>query len=51
MLSPAMNDCLTRVGPTIPGGKLMRRFRIPIASYSQLGNQPDNSAACIPGAG
>ncbi|SAK54362.1 Rieske (2Fe-2S) domain-containing protein [Caballeronia fortuita] len=36
MLSAAMNERLTRVGPGTPGGELMRRYWIPIAPYSQL---------------
>ena len=40
MLSPAMNDRLTRVGPGTPCGELMRRYWIPIAPYAQLLESP-----------
>ena len=40
MLSPAMNERLTRVGPGTPGGELMRRYWIPIAPYSQFDDNP-----------
>jgi 5,5'-dehydrodivanillate O-demethylase oxygenase subunit len=40
MLSPAMNERLTRVGPGTPGGELMRRYWIPIAPYAQLDENP-----------
>ena len=40
MLSAAMNERLTRVGPGTPGGELMRRYWIPIAPTSQLLDNP-----------
>ena len=40
MLSAAMNERLTRVGPGTPGGELMRRYWIPIAPYAQLLENP-----------
>jgi 5,5'-dehydrodivanillate O-demethylase oxygenase subunit len=40
MLSEAMNQRLTRVGPGTPGGELMRRYWIPIAPFSQLLEEP-----------
>ncbi len=36
MLTPAMNERLTRVGPGTPCGELMRRYWIPFAAASQL---------------
>jgi len=40
MLTPAMNERLTCVGPGTAGGELMRRFWIAIAPYSQLDENP-----------
>lgn len=40
MLTAAMNERLTRVGPGTPGGELMRRYWIPIAPYAQLDDNP-----------
>jgi 5,5'-dehydrodivanillate O-demethylase len=40
MLSEAMNDRLTRVGPGTPCGELMRRYWIPIAPVVQLTENP-----------
>lgn len=40
MLTQAMNDRLTRVGPGTPCGELMRRYWIPIAPASQLLENP-----------
>ncbi|AZG09742.1 Rieske (2Fe-2S) protein [Pigmentiphaga sp. H8] len=40
MLSEAMNERLTRVGPGTPCGELMRRYWIPIYPYSQLLEDP-----------
>ena len=40
MLTPAMNDRLTRVGPGTPCGDLMRRYWIPIAPAAQLLENP-----------
>jgi 5,5'-dehydrodivanillate O-demethylase len=40
MLSAAMNERLTRVGPGTPGGELMRRYWIPIAPSAQLLENP-----------
>jgi len=40
MLSPEMNDRLTRVGPGTPCGELMRRYWIPIAPSAQLLEDP-----------
>ena len=40
MLSPAMNERLTRVGPGTPCGELMRRYWIPIAPFKQLLENP-----------
>ncbi len=40
MLTPAMNERLTRVGPGTPCGELMRRYWIPIAPYAQLLENP-----------
>src|SRR5882757_4920021 len=40
MLSEAMNDRLTRVGPGTPCGELMRRYWIPIAPIVQLTENP-----------
>jgi 5,5'-dehydrodivanillate O-demethylase oxygenase subunit len=40
MLSAAMNERLTRVGPGTPGGELMRRYWIPILPYAQLLENP-----------
>jgi 5,5'-dehydrodivanillate O-demethylase oxygenase subunit len=36
VLTPAMNERLTRVGPGTPCGELMRRYWIPFAAASQL---------------
>ena len=40
MITPAMNDRLTRVGPGTPCGELMRRYWIPIAPAAQLLENP-----------
>ena len=40
MISPEMNDRLTRVGPGTPCGELMRRYWIPIAPLAQLDENP-----------
>jgi 5,5'-dehydrodivanillate O-demethylase len=40
LLTPEMNDRLTRVGPGTPCGELMRRYWIPIAPYAQLLENP-----------
>ena len=40
MISQAMNDRLTRVGPGTPCGELMRRYWIPIAPLAQLDENP-----------
>ncbi len=40
MLTPAMNERLTRVGPGTPCGELMRRYWIPIAAAAQLDDNP-----------
>ena len=40
MITPAMNDRLTQVGPGTPCGELMRRYWIPIAPYAQLVENP-----------
>ncbi|WP_299699780.1 hypothetical protein [Caballeronia sp.] len=40
MFGPAMDERVTRVGPRTPGGKLMRRYWIPIAPYSQFDDNP-----------
>ena len=40
MISQAMNDRLTRVGPGTPCGELMRRYWIPIAPAAQLLENP-----------
>ena len=40
MLTAAMYERLTRVGPGTPGGELMRRYWIPIAPYAQLLENP-----------
>jgi 5,5'-dehydrodivanillate O-demethylase len=40
MLTAAMNERLTRVGPGTPCGELMRRYWIPIAPYAQLLENP-----------
>lgn len=40
MLSPEMNERLTRVGPGTPCGELMRRYWIPIAPFAQLIENP-----------
>ena len=40
MITPAMNDRLTQVGPGTPCGELMRRYWIPIAPYAQLLENP-----------
>src|SRR2546428_43297 len=36
MISPELNETLTRVGPGTPGGELMRRYWHPIAATTQL---------------
>ena len=40
MLTPQMNERLTRVGPGTPCGELMRRYWIPIAPVAQLDENP-----------
>jgi len=40
MITAAMNDRLTQVGPGTPCGELMRRYWIPIAPYAQLLENP-----------
>jgi len=40
MITPAMNDRLTRVGPGTPCGELMRRYWIPIGPFAQLLETP-----------
>jgi 5,5'-dehydrodivanillate O-demethylase len=40
MMTPAMNERLTRVGPGTPGGELLRRYWIPIAPAAQLLENP-----------
>jgi 5,5'-dehydrodivanillate O-demethylase len=40
MLTPQMNERLTRVGPGTPCGELMRRYWMPIAPYAQLLENP-----------
>lgn len=40
MLTTAMNERLTRVGPGTPCGELMRRYWIPIAPFAQLLENP-----------
>jgi len=40
MLTQAMNERLTRVGPGTPGGELMRRYWIPFAAVAQLDENP-----------
>lgn len=40
MLTPAMNERLTRVGPGTPCGELMRRYWIPIVPSAQLLENP-----------
>jgi 5,5'-dehydrodivanillate O-demethylase oxygenase subunit len=40
MITPAMNERLTQVGPGTPGGELMRRYWIPIAPLAQLHENP-----------
>ena len=40
MLTPAMNDRLTQVGPGTPCGDLMRRYWIPVAPFAQLLENP-----------
>jgi 5,5'-dehydrodivanillate O-demethylase len=40
MLSPELNERLTRVGPDTPCGELMRRYWIPIAPSAQLLENP-----------
>lgn len=40
MLSPDMNERLTRIGPGTPCGELMRRYWIPIAPFAQLLENP-----------
>ncbi len=40
MLTPEMNERLTRVGPGTPCGELMRRYWIPILPEAQLAENP-----------
>jgi 5,5'-dehydrodivanillate O-demethylase oxygenase subunit len=40
VITPAMNDRLTRVGPGTPCGDLMRRYWIPVAPFAQLLENP-----------
>ncbi len=40
MITPAMNERLTQVGPGTPCGELMRRYWIPIAPFAQLLENP-----------
>ncbi len=40
MISEALNERLTRVGPGTPCGELMRRYWLPIAASSQLLDNP-----------
>jgi 5,5'-dehydrodivanillate O-demethylase len=40
VLSPEMNDRLTRVGPGTPCGELMRRYWIPFAPSAKLDDEP-----------
>jgi 5,5'-dehydrodivanillate O-demethylase len=40
MLTPAMNERLTRVGPGTPCGELLRRYWIPVAPAAQLLENP-----------
>lgn len=40
MITPAMNERLTRVGPGTPCGELMRRYWIPIAPFAALLENP-----------
>ncbi|WP_214366313.1 Rieske 2Fe-2S domain-containing protein [Pseudonocardia sp. H11422] len=40
MLSPALNERLTRVGPGTPMGTLLRRYWYPVAAVSELGRTP-----------
>jgi 5,5'-dehydrodivanillate O-demethylase len=40
MLTPEMNERLTRVGPGTPGGELMRRYWIPFLPVAQLDENP-----------
>jgi 5,5'-dehydrodivanillate O-demethylase len=40
MITPAMNDRLTRVGPGTPCGELMRRYWIPFGPAAQLRQNP-----------
>lgn len=40
MITPSLNERLTRVGPGTPCGELMRRYWIPIAPFAQLLENP-----------
>src|SRR6201986_4835730 len=40
MITPAMNERLTRVGPGTPCGELMRRYWLPVAPFAQLLENP-----------
>ena len=40
MLSPALNERLTQVGPGTPMGTLLRRYWYPVAAVSELGRTP-----------
>ena len=40
MLSPELNERLTRVGPGTPGGNLLRRYWHPIAPVAELAATP-----------
>ncbi|NMH97335.1 Rieske 2Fe-2S domain-containing protein [Pseudonocardia sp. K10HN5] len=40
MLSPALNERLTRIGPGTPMGTLLRRYWYPVAAVSELGRVP-----------
>jgi len=40
LITPAMNERLTRVGPGTPCGELMRRYWIPIGPFAQLLETP-----------
>src|SRR5712692_8545983 len=39
MLTPEENELLTRVGPGTPAGELFRRYWLPIAPVSELGDE------------
>jgi 5,5'-dehydrodivanillate O-demethylase len=47
MISEAMNERLTRVGPGTPCGELMRRYWIPVAASSQLLDNPVRKARIL----